>query len=79
MILFKNKLFPLTNSTTKIKKLISAEISKFREQGIVQSALASFDQIVSYIFHRLKKSGKVRIIINLVDVNTGLLKLKFKQ
>ena len=42
----------------KDRKLISAEISKFREQGIVQSALASFDQIVSTFFTDLKNLVK---------------------
>ena len=50
MFLSKKWTIPPYKFDEKDKELISAEISKFWEQGTVESALASPDQIVFNIF-----------------------------
>ena len=49
------------------KQLINEELSTFFNRSIIERATSDPDQIVSNIFSRKKKSGKVRIILNLSE------------
>lgn len=61
------------------KVLISEEISSFFRRGIIEEAVECSGQIISNIFSRPKKSGKVRIILNLSKINKDIEYHKFKM
>ena len=55
------------------------EIKDFLTRGIIEEAQSENGQIVSNIFCRKKKSGKVRIIGNFIHLNKNIEYKKFKQ
>ena len=61
------------------KQLITEELSTFFNRSIIERAISDPDQIVSNIFSRKKKSGKVRIILNLSELNKDIEYHKFKM
>ena len=61
------------------KQVITEELSTFFNRSIIERAISDPDQIVSTIFSRKKKSGKVRIILNLSELNKDIEYHKFKM
>lgn len=58
---------------------ISQEISSFLKKGIIELVDHCEGEIISNIFCRPKKSGKVRVILNLSDLNKDIAYQKFKM
>ena len=54
-------------------------IEEFINKGIIQEVSPVEGQIISNIFCRNKKNGKVRIIGNFIEINEQLKYIKFKQ
>ena len=52
------------------KELMSAEIDLFLDKNIIEKVGHEDGEIVSNIFPRKKKSGKIRIIGNFKDINS---------
>ena len=63
----------------KEKELIEAEIYKYREKHIISEVEHCPDEFISQIFPRDKKSGGVRIILNLSDLNKSVQYEHFKM
>ena len=61
------------------KLLIDNEISKYLQKGIVTETTHCSSEFVSQIFPRPKKSGGVRIILNLSKLNEGVKYEHFKM
>ena len=61
------------------RNAMEIEIKDFLTRGIIEEAQSENGQIVSNIFCRKKKSGKVRIIGNFIHLNKNIEYKKFKQ
>ena len=61
------------------KLSIGKTIEDFLNKGIIDEVEPVSNQIISNIFCRKKKSGKARIICNLVNINKEMEYIKFKQ
>ena len=62
-----------------MKTKMDEEIREFEKKNIIERTVHENGQIISNIFPRIKKSGKVRIIGNFRDVNAEICYHKFKQ
>ena len=62
-----------------IQVKISLEIERFLTLGIIEPSIHEADEIISNIFCRPKKNGKIRIIGNFKDLNIDIVYQKFKQ
>lgn len=60
-------------------KLMSEEVERFLSVGIIEVSEHEPGEIVSNIFCRRKKSGKIRLIGNFKDLNSEIVYHKFKQ
>ena len=60
-------------------KLMSEEVERFLSVGIIEVSEHETGEIVSNIFCRRKKSGKIRLIGNFKDLNAEIVYHKFKQ
>ena len=63
----------------KLKQEMDKEISSFVDRGIIETCVHEPDEIISNIFPRKKKSGKIRIIGNFKEINQNIVYRKFKQ
>ena len=61
------------------KDAIDREIEKFIDKGIIHTVLPCEGQFISQIFPRPKKSGGVRIILNLSNLNLDVQYEHFKM
>ena len=59
--------------------LINTEINTFVDRGIVEKSSPEEGEIISPLFCRKKKSGKIRMIGNFADINKFIVYHKFKQ
>ena len=63
----------------KLKQDMDVEIAGFLNRGIIEPSCHEPLEIISNIFPRRKKSGKIRIIGNFKDINEDIVYRKFKQ
>ena len=61
------------------KLLIDIEIEKYIKQDIIHKVYHSENEFISQVFPRLKKSGGVRIISNLSELNLNIEYCHFKM
>ena len=64
---------------TKLKEEMNQEIASFLKRGVIEETVHEPGEIISNIFPRRKKSGKIRIIGNFKDLNQDIVYKKFKQ
>ena len=60
-------------------KMITNELNKFLESGVIEKAVHSAGEFVSHIFTRPKPDGGIRIILNLSDLNEFVEYQHFKM
>lgn len=63
----------------KSKKLISDKIKVLKQKGVLETAPECDGQYISNLFIRPKPNGKVRMIIDLLDLKTVLEYQHFKM
>ena len=70
---------PQYKFSTDDLKLMSEEIERFIALGIVEPSEREPGELISNVFCRKKKSGKIRVIGNFQDLNAEIVYHKFKQ
>lgn len=59
-------------------QIIDKEVDKLLHKGVIQIALSCHEKSLSNLFLVLKKTGDVRLIINLKALNEFVQKIHFK-
>ena len=70
---------PLPYNLGSLNSEISAEVDSFLARNIIEKCEHESGEIISNIFCRRKKSGKIRIIGNFKEINLAVKYHKFKQ
>ena len=70
---------PQINCSLHEKNLVDEEIEKYQKLNIIQQTVHSSGEYISQIFPRMKKSGGVRIILNLKPLNKFIRYEYFKM
>ena len=60
-------------------ELMTLEVERFLSMGIIEKSNHEPGEVISNIFCRKKKSGKIRLIGNFKDLNSEIVYHKFKQ
>ena len=64
---------PMTNDFNQAEtKLVTVEIEKLLQKGVIQPCIKESDDFISKIFLRPKKDGTHRLILNLKKLNTNV-------